>query len=85
MREPALVALLACALLSLYRVLRGPTLLDRLAAADAVGVMLTMVLVLLGNLLRREVFLDVAMVYALLMFADVLIMARYIGQGGGTP
>lgn len=79
-----LTVLMATALLCMVRVLRGPTLLDRLAAADAVGVMLTVVLVLLGHLLERDVFLDVAMVYALLMFADVLILSRFTGQGGGS-
>lgn len=79
---PVAIGLLGCCMLCAYRVIRGPTLLDRIAAADAIGVMLTTVLVLLGHVLRRPLFLDVAMVYALLLFADVLILARYMEQGG---
>lgn len=62
----------------LVRVLRGPTLLDRIAAADAIGVMMTVVLTLLGLLYERVIFLDIAFVYALLLFADALIIARFM-------
>ena len=78
-------ALLVCCLLCAYRVIRGPTLLDRIVAADAIGVILTTVLVLLGHSLDRHLFLDVALVYAVLLFADVLIIARYLEQKGGAP
>lgn len=82
MTGPVMVGLLGCCMLCAFRVMRGPTLLDRIAAADAIGVMLTAVLVLLGHALNRPLFLDVAMVYALLLFADVLILARHLEQGG---
>lgn len=62
----------------LIRVLRGPSLLDRIAAADAIGVMMTVVLALVGLLFERVIFLDIAIVYALLLFADTLIVARFM-------
>lgn len=70
--------LVAFAGLCLIRVLRGPSLLDRIAAADAVGTMMTIVLVLLGLLYERVIFLDIAIVYALLLFADTLVIARFM-------
>lgn len=70
--------LVAFAGLCLIRVLRGPALLDRIAAADAVGTMMTIVLVLLGLLYERVIFLDIAIVYALLLFADTLVIARFM-------
>lgn len=72
--------LVGCAGFCLIRVLIGPSLLDRIAAADAIGVMMTIVLVLLGLLLDRVIFLDIAIVYALLLFADTLIIARFMEQ-----
>ncbi|MFW5800853.1 MAG: monovalent cation/H+ antiporter complex subunit F [Spirochaeta sp.] len=66
----------------LIRVLRGPTLLDRIAASDAIGVMMTVVLVLIGVLLERTIFLDIAIVYALLQFADLLVISRFLEEGG---
>lgn len=70
--------------LCLFRVLKGPSLLDRIAAADAVGVMMTIVLVLLGLFFERSIFLDIAIVYALLLFADTLIIARFMDRRDET-
>ncbi len=60
------------------RVAVGPTLLDRVAAADAISIMLTIIFVLLGLVFERTLFLDVAIVYSLLLFADILIFAKYL-------
>ncbi|MCA1809658.1 MAG: monovalent cation/H+ antiporter complex subunit F [Kiritimatiellia bacterium] len=76
----AALLLFACG--CFYRVVRGPTLLDRVAAVDAIGVLLTVVLVLSAHIFGRVIFLDIAMVYALLMFADMLILAKFIETGG---
>ncbi len=65
----------------LYRALRGPTLLDRVAAIDATGVLLTVVLAALAHHFERVIFLDIAMVYALLMFADLLVISKFIETG----
>ena len=77
----AIATLTAFAAFCLIRVLRGPTLLDRIAGADAIGVMMTVVLALLGLLFERVIFLDIAFVYALLLFADALIIARFMERG----
>lgn len=76
-----IVLFIALALVCLVRVLRGPSLLDRIAAADAVGLLLTLVLVLLGLYYERSIFIDIAIVYSLLMFADLLVITRYLEQG----
>ena len=60
------------------RVAIGPTLLDRIAAADSISIMLTIIFVLLGLVFERTIFLDVAIVYSLLLFADILIFAKYL-------
>jgi multicomponent Na+:H+ antiporter subunit F len=65
------------------RVIKGPTLLDRIAAADAIGVMMTTILVLLTLIFQRPIFLDIAMVYSLLLFSDLMIVSRYLERGGG--
>jgi multicomponent Na+:H+ antiporter subunit F len=76
-----LLLTLSCAI-CLVRVLRGPTILDRIAAADAIGVMMTVVLVLFGLYFERQIFVDVAIVYALLLFADLIIISRHLEQEG---
>ncbi|MFP4331000.1 MAG: monovalent cation/H+ antiporter complex subunit F [Alkalispirochaetaceae bacterium] len=75
-------ALLLFSALCLVRVFLGPSLLDRIAATDAIGVMMAVVLVLLGLLFDRVIFLDIAIVYALLLFADTLVIAHFIERQG---
>lgn len=77
-----IVMLAAFSAICLIRVLRGPTVLDRIAAADAIGVLMTVILVLLSLVFERTIFLDIAMVYSLLLFADLMIISKYLEQGG---
>ncbi|TVQ18971.1 MAG: sodium:proton antiporter [Spirochaetaceae bacterium] len=78
MMYTAIVLLVAFCAVCTVRLLRGPSLLDRVAAADAIGVMMTVVLVLLGVVFGRAIFVDIAIVYSLLLFADTLIIVKFI-------
>ena len=72
------VILVLSALACFYRVLVGPTVPDRLVAADTIGLLLALVMVLLAHHYALNPLYDVALVYAVLQFADVLIVAKYI-------
>ncbi len=74
-------SLLGCAVLGFWRVVAGPTVPDRIVAADATAIILTAVLVVLSRVYDNGVFLDVALAFAVLGFADVLIMAKYFEHG----
>lgn len=78
MIHSAIILLIAFSGACMIRLIRGPSLLDRVAAADAVGTMMIGVLALLGLLFERAIFLDIALVYAMLLFADTLIIVKYI-------
>ncbi len=75
-----IVLIILAALVTFYRLTKGPTVFDRIVAADAIGIMLLMVLVLFGLYFEREIFIDVALIYGVLLFIDVLIMAKYFAQ-----
>ncbi|WP_461865600.1 monovalent cation/H+ antiporter complex subunit F [Thermococcus sp.] len=76
------LALIAIAtLLSLYRVFRGPTTVDRLVAVDIMTTITTGLMVLFALQYKRMIFLDVALVYAVLAFLGVIAFARYL-EGG---
>jgi len=64
-------------ILTFYRVIKGPSVPDRIVAMYSIGVMSLLVLVLLSYYFNREIFIDVALVYGVLLFIDVLIMAKY--------
>ncbi|MBM7571707.1 monovalent cation/H+ antiporter complex subunit F [Aquibacillus albus] len=72
-----ILAIVLFAILTFYRVMKGPSVPDRVAAMNAIGVMFLLVLVLLSLYFDRKVFLDVALVYGVFLFVNVLIMAKY--------
>jgi len=78
----ALLALIAAAvMLCLARMLRGPTTADRAVAVDTTATVTTALLVFLAFVFERYIYLDVALVYAVLTFIGSVAIARYL-EGG---
>ncbi len=73
---------LLAAIAAFYRVLKGPSVFDRIAAVDSIGIMFLVILVFMSYYFERQIFMDVALVYGLLLFIDILIMAKYFGKTG---
>lgn len=65
-------------LLVLARFIKGPSLPDRVISLDMFTTITTGLLVLISFFLNNYVLLDVSLVYAVLAFISVLIMARYL-------
>jgi multicomponent Na+:H+ antiporter subunit F len=71
-------------LLSLYRAVAGPTVLDRLIGVNAIGSKTTALLILIGLVYRRvDMFVDIALAYAMLNFIAVLAASRYFQKRKG--
>lgn len=71
-------ACLFCAL----RAALGPTAPDRVVAIDSLIALMIGALVLLGVYYRAPIYLDVALVYALVAFLGTLAIAKYLeGRG----
>ncbi len=70
-------------LLCLYRVVFGPTIIDRIVGVGAIGTKTLVLLALMGFIYGRiEMFLDIIMVYAILNFIGTLAAAKYFeGRG----
>jgi multicomponent Na+:H+ antiporter subunit F len=67
--------------LSLYRVLRGPTIFDRLTGLGLIGTKTIVLLILLGFLTHRlEIFVDITLSYSLIGFIGSLVLAKYFEQ-----
>ncbi|MDI6850386.1 MAG: monovalent cation/H+ antiporter complex subunit F [bacterium] len=76
------VSLLGLAvLLSSLRFILGPTASDRVVSTDILTTITTIVLVFLSLVFDRYIYLDVALVYAVLSFIAVVTIARYL-EGG---
>lgn len=78
-----IIGLAVIAVLMLYRVLRGPTVFDRLNGLAVIGTDAILLLVLLGVLSGRvDMFVDVAIAYSILGFISMVIFAKYLeGKG----
>ena len=68
-------------ILCLLRMLKGPTAPDRAVAVDTIATITTALLVLLGSIFERYVYLDVALVYAVLTFIGSVAIARFLEKG----
>ena len=66
----------------LFRVVKGPTLFDRMLGAGAIGTK-TMVLILaIGFVFKRlDMFVDITLAYAGLNFIGIIAIAKFLGTG----
>jgi len=70
--------------LSLYRAVAGPTVLDRLIGVNAIGSKTVALLILIGLVYHRvDMFVDIALAYAMLNFIAVLAASRYFQKRKG--
>jgi multicomponent Na+:H+ antiporter subunit F len=78
-----LAALLAgiAFLLALWRFFLGPSDADRVVAFDVLTIITISGILLVAYLEGRGIYLDVALVYALLSFLGVIAVARYLERG----
>ncbi len=64
--------------LSAVRFVKGPTAGDRVVALDTLTIIIVSGLVLLSYVFDRFIYMDVALVYAVLGFIGVIVIARYL-------
>jgi multicomponent Na+:H+ antiporter subunit F len=70
--------------LPLYRALAGPTTPDRMLGVNAIGSKTTVLLVVIGLLYHQvDMFVDIALAYAMLNFITVLAASRFYQKKKG--
>ena len=74
--------LAAAAVLTFIRLLKGPTLPDRVIAIDLIGVLMVCLLVVTAAVTAQQALLDVGMVVALISFVGTVAYSRYIERSG---
>ncbi len=68
----------------LYRAVMGPTVLDRFMGVNAIGSKTTVLLIMIGFVFNRvDMFIDIALAYALLNFIAVIAASRYFHKRKG--
>ena len=78
---PVTIFLAACILIVIVRLAIGPTTPDRLVALDTINTIIVVSMVILGMAFKEVIYVDVAIVYALLSFVTTLFIAKYVEKG----
>jgi multicomponent Na+:H+ antiporter subunit F len=68
-------------LLALFRLIKGPTLPDRIVAMDLIGVLVVGLIVVVAAVSRVRAMLDAAIVIALIGFVGTIAYATYVERG----
>ena len=77
----ATIAVIITMMLTLLRGFIGPTVYDRILAANLFGTKTVLLIALMGFLAGRPEFLDIALVYALINFIGVIAVLKYFEYG----
>ena len=71
--------MVALMLLAMVRLVKGPTSADHVVALDAINTLVVAAMIVLGVVIHQFIFIDVAIIYALLSFVGTLYIAKYLG------
>ena len=77
----SLIMIGLASIFSMYRIFKGPSAADRVVAVDIMTTITAGLMVLFSLYYDRPIFLDVALVYAVLAFLGVIVFARYLEDG----
>lgn len=67
--------------LSLYRVIKGPSLPDRAIALDTIGVNLISAIAIVSIVLKTKAFLEAILILGILAFIGTIAFSKYIERG----
>ena len=73
----AVIALISIGL-TFIRMILGPTAADRTVALDGMTIITISLIVYIAYYMNRIIYLDIAIVYALMSFIGVVAVARYL-------
>jgi multicomponent Na+:H+ antiporter subunit F len=74
----ALYFLIALVILCLYRVIKGPTIADRVVAIEIMGIIVVGLCVILSISTGKAFLIDIGIAWIILSFIGTLTMAKYL-------
>lgn len=75
------IAILLTMGMALARVMAGPTLYDRILATNVFGTKTVLIIAVIGFLVGRPEFIDIAIVYALINFIGIVAILKFFEYG----
>ncbi len=73
----ATLAVLVAMAMVLILAIKGPTVYDRILAVNSFGTLTVLLIAVLGFLMGRPAFLDIALVYALINFITTIAIMKF--------
>lgn len=67
-------------LILVYRVIKGPNIIDRVLSADAIDILAGIIMILFGVLENRAMYLDLGLIITLLGFIGTVLISKYIKE-----
>ena len=77
--EILLYVQIALALFCLFRVVRGPSVADRMVGIDIFGILVVGICAILAIRTGRNFILDIGIAWIILSFIGTLTLAKYLG------
>lgn len=77
----ATFAVLAGIAMALFRAFAGPNVFDRVLAVNTIGTKTVLLIALLGFVMGRPDFLDIALLYALMNFIGTIAVLKWVKYG----
>ena len=72
------VAILLLMILTLFRAIWGPTIIDRILGVNVIGTKTTVLIIIIGTVYKQvDMFVDIALTYALLNFITSIAASRF--------
>jgi len=80
-----LITLTVLMVVYLYRVVRGPSVFDRVLGLNGISTKAIVLIVVIGTVYERvEMFVDISTGYALLNLESALAIAKFLEERGAT-
>lgn len=74
-----LYAQIGLAFFCLYRIVKGPTIADRMVGIDIFGILVVGICAILAIMTNRPFIIDIGIAWIILSFIGTLTLAKYLG------
>jgi multicomponent Na+:H+ antiporter subunit F len=78
MMEILLYVLIGLCVFCLYRIIRGPSIADRMVGLDIFGILVVGICAILSIITGRHYLLDIGIAWIILSFIGTLTLAKYL-------
>lgn len=75
------LAVLSALGLTLVRIIKGPSIFDRVIAGNTIGTLSVLLLAVIGYVFGRPEFIDLAIIYALLNIIGTIAVLKFFRYG----